>query len=407
MLRSTLNGDSLARSLVNTQTATELGLVRSEVQRLRAKITVMEREKDNMVDNFQMTTQILLNRIKDLEAELSDSTSRPQTAVVIDRIEGRAPASSSRGHAPEVLHIETEGSDPKGAPEVREDGQSLEQQRATSDTFVCGNCNREIPAGNIVSHNTHCYKFNFRCAVCDEVLPIKDRERHTLSWTRPERLFAAAEAMDVDVLQACASHGADFAVTHGETSDTLLHVAARLGDVDLVTFFMGYGVEIDPVNTSGETPLHLATARAELCVVKLLYELGANLNSVDSQGESPLMIACRRGSSSLARYLVETKADVEACTKLGDTPVQLAQRLGHTETVLALGMAGAPLRPGTPHRVRSNSPAAVSGIGRKEGFHGGYPQDLPSNFRPPRPRKDHSSSKRTRSSSGRLAFAVM
>merc|ERR1719375_2930734 len=108
------------------------------------------------------------------------------------------------------------------------------------------------------------------------------------------------------------------------------------------------------MNSEGETPLHLAAAKADFSIVKLLVELAAELNISNGNGESPLMLVCRRGNAEAARYLVEKRADPEAKTRLGDTPLQIAQRLGFQETVLALSMAGAALRPSTPQR-RSNS----------------------------------------------------
>ncbi|OLQ00201.1 hypothetical protein AK812_SmicGene17165 [Symbiodinium microadriaticum] len=80
-----LHGDVLARSLLDAQVSNQLNLLKAEVRRLRSKVQALQNEKDDMVDNFRSTTQILLNRIKELES--NDAQSRPQTAAVIDRIE--------------------------------------------------------------------------------------------------------------------------------------------------------------------------------------------------------------------------------------------------------------------------------------------------------------------------------
>mmetsp|Transcript_65400 Transcript_65400/g.156391 ORF Transcript_65400/g.156391 Transcript_65400/m.156391 type:complete len:404 (-) Transcript_65400:109-1320(-) len=318
-LGSTMAAD-VERALADTKVSTELGLLRSEVQRLRAKISLLEKQKDDMSDDFRATTQILFNRIKELEAQGSDTNSRPQTAAVIARIE-----------------------------------------KPMSDTYMCGNCRREIPAGNMVSHNTHCYRNNYRCEVCDEVLSVRDKEAHLQEWTDPAKLIDAAGRGDRAILQAMAGHGADFTeAIHPATQDSVLHAAARLGDLELITFFMGYGVEVDPVNAQGDTPLHLAADGFHPRVVRLLAELGADLNKPNSQGESPLMLTCRRGCAAAAKQLVEMRADTEARTKLGDTPLQVAQRHGHHETVIALGTAGAPLRSNTPRRMRSPSPCGAA-----------------------------------------------
>jgi len=216
----------------------------------------------------------------------------------------------------------------------------------------------------------YCYRNNHRCAACGEVISIREKESHQKHWTDPARLIDATERRDVETVRNMAEHGVDFsAASHPRTGDTVLHVAAKLGDVELVSFFMGYGVDIDPLNQQGETPLHRAAEGADLPAVRLLVELGANLNLISSRGDSPLMLVCRRGLASAAKYLVEMRADASARTELGDTPLQIAQRHGFQETVLALCQAGAPLRSGTPSRTRSSSLDARAG---KAGA-GGYP----------------------------------
>lgn len=379
-LGGTLSGEALARSLVDVQTANELGLVRSEVGRLRQKIKSMERERDNMVDNFRDTTKILLNRIKELEAELSETKSRPQTAAIIERIERPKQVNQDprTAHAPQVLKIAEE-------PLVARAGADI-PTTPVQEVSKCGNCGKPIPAGNLISHNLYCYSNNFRCAACDEVIHARDKESHLQEWTDPTRLMDAVSKRDMDTLQRIIEHGVELSTArHPKTRDTAMHIAARLGDVEVIGFCVACGVDVvDPVNARGETPLHIAAEVADLPAAKLLVELGANLNMANGRGETPLMLVCRRGAAQTAKYLVEMRADAEACTKLGDTPLQIAQRLGHQDTVLALCMAGAPLRSGTPSRSRGGSPLArqlptwpASTAGAAGNSHGGTPAGYP------------------------------
>lgn len=45
---------------------------------LRLRIKQLERDKDDMIESFEMTTQVLLERIRGLEAQVGTST-RPGT----------------------------------------------------------------------------------------------------------------------------------------------------------------------------------------------------------------------------------------------------------------------------------------------------------------------------------------
>lgn len=403
LLGATYDGDSLARTLVDTQVANELGLVRTEVRRLRTKIAALEREKDDMAEDFRNTTKILLNRIKELEAELSGAQTRPQTAAVIERIEGPA-AGRSMARPPlpqrgaQVLRIDEEASptasspsrgpraaSPAAGPRAASPSPSASPSPGggasdagspldgvAGETSVCGNCRRSIPAGNVLAHSVSCYRNNFHCDSCGEVVPLRDKESHQREWTDPERLLDSVGRRDMETVQRMLGHGVDVcAAVHPRTRDTVMHAAARLGDEELIAFFTAHGVEIDPLNEQGETPLHLAASGASATsgagvapAVRLLVELGSGLNTTDSRGESPLTLLCRRGAAQTAKFLLEMRADPEVSTKLGDTPLQIAQRNGHQETVLALCTAGAPLRSGTPsrgeRRERSGSPLPVA-----------------------------------------------
>jgi hypothetical protein len=356
-LGGTLSGAGLAQTIVDTHTSNELGLVRSEVRRLRSKVERLEHEKEVMVDDFNITTKMLLDRIRVLENEKTGSDSRPQTAAILERVEALQQATwgSNPGkakHRPEVMRIDEEEAHDTASP--AKPTTSIDE--AADDWKECGNCGLRIPERNFTSHTVFCYRNNYHCAVCSLVLPVKEKDSHIAEWTDPEKVIDAASERNMERLQAMSSHGADFQTcVHPRTGDTVLHVAAGNSDLALVELCMGYGVDVDPLNEQGQTPLHLAAMKAECTVVRLLVELGADLNICNGIGESPLMLVCRRGASDAARYLVEKKADPEAKTRLGDTPLEIAQRSGFQETVLALSMAGASLRSGTPKRVRNRS----------------------------------------------------
>jgi len=359
-LGGTLSAFGLGQAIVDTHAANELGLVRSEVLRLRSKVERLEHEKEMMVDDFNITTQMLLDRIRCLENEKTGGDSRPQTAAILERVEttwGSSAPSRRKNkptHEPEILRIEEE--DPGQVDSPTKPAGSAASDAPNGDLKECGNCGQQISVSNFTMHSVYCYRNNFRCDVCDEVLPVSEKESHTEHWTDPMRLIAAAKERDLDTVQAMCSHGADFqTAVHPASEETVLHVAAANSDVPLLELCMGYGVDVDPMNAEGETPLHVAASKAEMPVVRLLVELGATLNISNGIGESPLMLVCRRGNADTARYLVEKKADTAAKNRLGDTPLEIAQRAGFQETVLALSMAGATLRPGTPQRVRQRS----------------------------------------------------
>ena len=46
----------------------------------------LERDKTDMIDNFKLSSSVLLERLKDLEAQTSMIGERPQTAHVLSKL---------------------------------------------------------------------------------------------------------------------------------------------------------------------------------------------------------------------------------------------------------------------------------------------------------------------------------
>ena len=59
---------------------------KKEIKYLNQRIGQLEREKEDMIDNFKLSSTVLLERLKDLEASGSLLGERPQTASVLSKI---------------------------------------------------------------------------------------------------------------------------------------------------------------------------------------------------------------------------------------------------------------------------------------------------------------------------------
>ena len=57
-----------------------------EIKYLNEKIQRLDKEKQDMIENFKLSSSVLLERIKDLEAQSSMIGERPQTANVLSKI---------------------------------------------------------------------------------------------------------------------------------------------------------------------------------------------------------------------------------------------------------------------------------------------------------------------------------
>ncbi|KAG0261813.1 hypothetical protein BG011_000644 [Mortierella polycephala] len=110
--------------------------------------------------------------------------------------------------------------------------------------------------------------------------------------------------------------------------ETLLHVAARTGCLELVSYFISKGAPLDSLDSEGRTPLHTAAEHnASLEVCKLLLEKSAHhidRNSI-SAGKTALHYAAQNGNGDLVALLLQHHARVNAVDANGNTPEMLAK----------------------------------------------------------------------------------
>lgn len=103
----------------------------------------------------------------------------------------------------------------------------------------------------------------------------------------------------------------------GGKRDTLLHIAVRDNNIDVVKKTIKCGTNIDSRNIAGRTPILTAAIHGNIEIVELLAKKGANLNTSEYTncrlGEirneminiTPVMIASDRNHIKVVRTLVE------------------------------------------------------------------------------------------------------
>lgn len=115
--------------------------------------------------------------------------------------------------------------------------------------------------------------------------------------------------------------------------DSVLHVAARLGQLDIITFLLTHytpnGVNIK--NNDNKTPLHEAAQFVQFEAIKILVENGADVNVLKKSDWTPLMLACTRikdenKNLEIVKYLVEKGALIDYQNKDGWSALHLIVR---------------------------------------------------------------------------------
>jgi len=127
----------------------------------------------------------------------------------------------------------------------------------------------------------------------------------------------------------------------GAPAGDILHEAASNGDLELIKWLIGRGIDINAAGCSGMTPL-IAAAYAcrksnDHTLIDWLLDHGADVNAVEDQGDTALKSAV--GMSSLVRKLLDAGADPNGGH--GATALMAAARAGSTASAILLIAAGA------------------------------------------------------------------
>ena len=112
---------------------------------------------------------------------------------------------------------------------------------------------------------------------------------------------------------------------------TLVHLAAKLGRIDIVKYVMSKVSNIIPKDNHGQTPLHIAATFGKLDVVKLIMEKLEIKSPKDNNGKTPLHNAARNGNLIVFKYIVENVDEKNPKDNDSNTPLDLARHRGFLE----------------------------------------------------------------------------
>ena len=107
-----------------------------------------------------------------------------------------------------------------------------------------------------------------------------------------------------------------------------LQIAARNGNLQIVSMLLAHGAFIDSVDGRHATPSHYAAGHDRIDIVKCLVEAGANPNALDVYLESPVMRAAQQGHVNCVRTLLEAGADIQLRNIYGETALHRAAKSG-------------------------------------------------------------------------------
>ncbi|MGL9761743.1 MAG: ankyrin repeat domain-containing protein [Wolbachia sp.] len=92
----------------------------------------------------------------------------------------------------------------------------------------------------------------------------------------------------------------------------LLHYAVHYGSLDMVSFLVDKGANVEIRSKEGKTPLHLAVEEAKQNIINLLLDRGADIEAKNNDGRTPLYLAAYNNDSGVIELLcsrIKTKSN--------------------------------------------------------------------------------------------------
>ncbi|KAF5579615.1 ankyrin protein [Fusarium pseudocircinatum] len=151
------------------------------------------------------------------------------------------------------------------------------------------------------------------------------------SKTRNYDIYAGIENSYRRIIKALSRSGANLHIP-GCHGDTPLHLAAILGDVEIVQYLLDHGADTHISNQDGYIPLVVAVInRKESAFMKLLEREAVDICGENSR--TALMEAATIGDSALVEKLINKGAKVDHRDRDGQTALIEASRSGRTRVV--------------------------------------------------------------------------
>ena len=145
-------------------------------------------------------------------------------------------------------------------------------------------------------------------------------------------LTLAAKTGDTEIVKLLIDNNADLNITNAYGYTALIW-AAQEGHTDIVELLIDNNANLNIQDKHTHTALIWAAQEGHMEIVGLLIDNNANLNIQDKHGYAALIYAAREGHTDIVKLLIDSNADLNIKSDYGNTALMFAAREGHTDIV--------------------------------------------------------------------------
>ncbi len=128
----------------------------------------------------------------------------------------------------------------------------------------------------------------------------------TQHHNKSEEYFSAITDNDINKVRELASSGVKQIISKMDDDhfgSYPIHVAAKLGNLEIVQCLVEHGADVHVTGNYGETPLHSAVYELHIDVARFLLTHGADIDALDDNEFSPLRAVSRYTSPEALKVL--------------------------------------------------------------------------------------------------------
>ena len=182
-----------------------------QIQKLKAYIYSLEKEKEDLIENFKNTTNVLLEKIKELE--YNQTGIRPQTPFIANKLNKKFNLYMEEKNTMNTQNISKTNSDSKitnltnnlnntnysntfnNFEEKSKNSKNEEKLFENSKNILnnqpnkkqrCVNCQKEFPQEIFLQHSLECLRNRIKCKKCNELIEEKNKKEHLIEWRSKE-----------------------------------------------------------------------------------------------------------------------------------------------------------------------------------------------------------------------------
>lgn len=157
-------------------------------------------------------------------------------------------------------------------------------------------------------------------------------EQDLIKWRDPKGrslLHIAAKRGNLKIINSLIKKGLDLDAVDSK-GNTAIHYSILQGDNnEIIRAFINAGANLDIKDKQGESALSLAVGFSDSEIVHDMLKSGANPNTQNNSGYTPMHGALLiMGGSKVIQHFVDAKADLNIKNKEGYTPLNLAVSIG-------------------------------------------------------------------------------